>query len=132
MATIIIHHLGKHQKHKDMEINPEAKKLAGQITDYVNTFSREANSQFAQALSEKLANEHRTLQQSTLRLFLETIEMMAGDDYRTDPRNEASKTTARRLMTGFAKVVAQEQGMSEEEVVKNWDVYKPSKWLGFV
>lgn len=128
MATTTIHHPGKIKKLKDMEINPEAKKLAGQITDYVNTFSRDANSRFAQAL----ANEHRTLQQSTLRLFLETIEMMVGDEYRTDPRNEASKDTAKRLMTGFAKVIAQEQGMSEEEVKKNWEFYKPSKWLGHI
>lgn len=111
-----------------MEMDSKAKELAGQVTDYVNTFSRDANAQFA----HELASEHRTLQQSTLRLFLETIEMMAGDDYRTDGRNEASKATAKRLMTGFAKVIAQEQGVSEEEVVKNWEVYKPSKWLSFV
>jgi len=107
------------------ELNPKAKELAGKMTDYVNSYSREKNKEFAQALSV----EHRTLQQSTLRLMLETIEMMAGDEYRTDGRNEMSKTTARRLMSGFAKVIAKEQNISEDEVWKSWDVYKPSKWL---
>lgn len=120
------------QNESEWYTGEKAKTLAGQITDYVNTFSRETNSRFAQALAEKLANEHRTLQQSTLRLFLETIEMMASEEYRTDARNESSKQVAKRLMKGFAKVIAEEQNLTEEEVLKNWDVYKPSKWLGFI
>lgn len=110
------------------EINPKAKQLAEQVTDYVNTFNSDKNKEFAEALSR----EHRTLQQSTLRLMLETIEFMAGDDYRTDGRNEGSKATARRLMKGFAKQVAEEQNIPVEEVTKNWEIYKPSKWLGYI
>lgn len=109
-------------------VSESAKQLAGQVTDYVNSFSKEKNGQFAKALSR----EHRTLQQSTLRLMLETIEMMAEDDYRTDGRNEDSKRIAQRLLTGFAKEVALEQNIPVEQVIKNWNVYKPSKWLGYV
>lgn len=109
-------------------VSESAKQLAGQVTDYVNSYSSDKNSQFAKALS----CEHRTLQQSTLRLMLETIEMMASDEYRTDGRNESSKTTAQRLMRGFAKVVAEEQNVPLEDVLKNWDVYRPSRWLGHI
>lgn len=109
-------------------VSESAKQLAGQVTDYVNSYSGDKNKQFAKALS----CEHRTLQQSTMRLMLETIEMMAGDEYRTDGRNEGAKATAKRLMKGFAKVIAEEQNLTEEEVLKNWEVYKPSKWLGYI
>jgi hypothetical protein len=110
------------------EISPKARELAGQVTDYVNTFSNDRNRQFAQALFR----EHRTLQQSTLRMMLETIEAMAQDDYRTDGRNESSKQVAKRIMKGFAKVIAEEQNIPVEDVLKSWDVYKPSKWLGYI
>ena len=109
-------------------VSEKAKELAGKVTDYVNSFDREKNRQFAKALSR----EHRTLQQSTMRLMLETIEHMASDDYTTDPRNEQSKMVAKRLMTGFAKEVALSQNITVEEVTKNWDVYRPSQWLGTI
>ncbi len=109
-------------------VSEKAKELAGKVTDYVNSYDRDRNKQFAKALSR----EHRTLQQSTMRLMLETIEHIAQDDYQVDGRNEGSKTTAKRLMKGFAKVIAEEQGVTVEEVMKNWEVYKPSKWLGTI
>jgi len=112
-----------------MEKENKAQELAGKITDYVNSFSREGNQKFAEAFTQSLSREHRTLQQSTLRMFLETFEMMASDDYQTDGRNENSKQVAQRLMTGFAKEVALSQNISLEEVQKNWDVYRPSRWL---
>jgi hypothetical protein len=116
----------------EQQLNEKAKQLAGQVTDYVNTFSNDRNKQFAQALAHALSREHRTLQQSTLRLMLETIEMMAGEEYRVDGRNEGSKKVAQRLMTGFAKEVALEQNIPVEDVLKSWDVYRPSKWLGHI
>lgn len=109
-------------------LDEKAKELAGRVTDYVNSYSSDRNKKFALALS----TEHRTLQQSTLRMMLETIEMMATEDYRTDGRNEGSKTTAKRLMKGFVKVIAEEQNLTEEEILKNWEVYRPSKWLGHI
>lgn len=109
-------------------VSESAKQLAGQVTDYVNSYSNDKNKQFAKALSR----EHRTLQQSTLRMMLETIEMMAQDDYPTDGRNESSKQVAKRLMTGFAKEVALSQNIPVEDVLKSWDVYRPSKWLGHI
>jgi hypothetical protein len=116
------------QNESEWYAGEKAKELAGQVTDYVNSYSNDRNKQFAVAL----CSEHRTLQQSALRMMLETIELMASDDYRTDGRNEGSKTTAKRLMKGFAKVIAEEQNLTEEEVLKNWEIYKPSKWLGYI
>jgi hypothetical protein len=113
---------------KDMETNPKAKKLAGEITDYVNSYNLDLGKDLAEALSR----EHRTLQQSTVRTFLQVIEAFSEPEYRTDGRNEDAKKTAQKLMKGFVKVVAEEQNISEEQVLKNWDVYKPSKYLSFV
>ena len=112
----------------EWHVSEKAKELAGKVTDYVNSFDREKNKQFAKAMSR----EHRTLQQSTMRLMLETIEYMASDDYSTDPRNEQSKTVAQRLLIGFAKEVALEQNIPVEQVIGNWDAYRPSKWLGTI
>lgn len=108
--------------------NEKAKELAGQITDYVNRGGRDCGKELAQALSL----EHRTLQQSTMKTFLEFVEFAASDDYRTDGRNEETKRTAKRILKGFAKVIAEEQNISEEEVIRNWQHYSPSKWLPLI
>ena len=49
------------------------KEMAGEMTDFVNTFSTEPRTEFIQAM----ANEHRTLQQSFTRLCLDWIEHCA-------------------------------------------------------
>lgn len=110
------------------EINPKAKELAVQITDYVNSYSRGKGKDLSVALSL----EHRTLQQSTMKVFLEFIEFAATDDYRTDGRNEESKKVAKRLMKGYVSVIAEEQNISEQDVIKSWDIYKPSNWLPLI
>ena len=114
-------------------ITERAKKLAGQITDYVNVFDRDREKEFAKALFR----EHRTLQQNSIRMMLETIELAATDDFRTDDRNKASQKTAERLMRGFVKVLAEDlkaegQNVTERDIISNWDIYKPSKWLNFI
>ncbi len=84
------------------EINSKARELAGQITDYVNRGGRDCGKELAVALS----SEHRTLQQSTMKAFLEFIEFAASDDYRTDGRNEETKRMAQRLIDGFVHKIA--------------------------
>lgn len=108
--------------------NKKAKELAGQITDYVNAGGRDCGQQLAAALSL----EHRTLQQSTIKTFLEFIEFAATEHYRTDGRNEGAQKTAKRLMKGFVKVIAEEENLTEEQVLKNWNHYRPSKWLPLI
>jgi hypothetical protein len=71
--------------------------MAGEMTDFVNTFSNEPRKEFIQAMS----NEHRTLQQSFTRLCLEWIEHCASQDYRTDGRNESSHTTCKAMVEAY-------------------------------
>ena len=111
-----------------MDTNQAAKELAIQITDFVNRGGRNCGSELAQCLS----NEHRTLQQQTMKVFLEFIEFATTDEFRTDGRNEASKEIAKKLVKGFIKVIAEERNLPEEEIIKNWDVYRPSKWLPLI
>jgi hypothetical protein len=74
-----------------------AKEMAGEMTDFVNTFSNEPTKEFVQAM----ANEHRTLQQSFTRLCLEWIEHCASQDYRTDGRNESSHATCKAIVEAY-------------------------------
>jgi hypothetical protein len=67
-----------------------------------------------------------------MKVFLEFVEFASGDDFRTDGRNEATKQVAKRLMKGYIKVLAEEQNIPQEDIIKNWDVYKPSKWLPLI
>ena len=73
------------------------KEMAGEMTDFVNTFSKEPTKEFVQAM----ANEHRTLQQSFTRLCLEWIEHCASQDYRTDGRNESSHATCKAIVESY-------------------------------
>lgn len=45
-----------------------------------------------------LSMQHRTIQQSVTRLFMKWMEFMASPDYKTDPRNIASKNLAEELV----------------------------------
>lgn len=110
------------------ELNPKAQELAGQITDFVNRGGRKCG----QDLALSLSLEHRTLQQGTMKAFLEFIEHAAGDDYRTDGRNEATKQVARTLIRGFVKELSKERNIPEDDIYKNWDIYKPSNWLPLI
>lgn len=94
--------------------------LAEAITDYVNSFSPKSD-EFIKALF----NQHRTLQQSTIRLFLEVIEAAAKEDYRTDGRNEGSKAVAKDVIEGFRMLKEQKENLK-------FDGMLPSKFLGFI
>jgi hypothetical protein len=111
-----------------MELNQKAKDLATEITDYVNRGGRDCGKELAVALSR----EHRTLQQSTMKMFLEFIELAASDEYMTDGRNEDTKKMSKRLIQGFVQTIAKERDLPESEILKNWDVYKPSRWLPLI
>ena len=111
-----------------MEQNEKAKELASQITDYVNRGGRQCGQELAMSLSL----EHRTLQQGTMKIFLQFIELAAGDDYSTDGRNEATKDVAKKLVRGFVKELSKERNLSEDEIYQNWEVYKPSNWLPLI
>ena len=102
------------------------------IGNYVNY--RKSSKAFADAFKR----EHRTLQQSAFKMFLELIEEMATDNYHTDGRNEDSKKMAKTILEGFKLAKKQEylaEGVSEERA----EVYvttnggdKPSRYLPII
>ena len=97
---------------------------AKKISNMVNYSGGHGTDGFIQEMS----NDHRTLQQSFTRLCLQWLEYIASTD-RVDGRNESSKKIAKQLHEGFAEVIAKKNNISKEEVLENWDVYKPSMWL---
>lgn len=107
----------------------DAKELMDSLGSYVNY--RRSSKAFAEAFKR----EHRTLQQSAFKMFLELMEEMATDNYHTDGRNEDSKKMAQTLLKGFQLAKKQEyieQGVSEqraEEYVTLGDGAKPSRYL---
>ena len=110
----------------------DAKEVVGALGNYVNY--RRSSKGFAEAFKR----EHRTLQQSAFKMFLELMEEMATENYHTDGRNEDSKKMAQTLLNGFKLAKKQEyieQGVSEqraEEYVTLGDGAKPSRYLSHV
>lgn len=103
-----------------------AAKEVSQIVNYSGGHGQEA-------FLDEMSRDHRTSQQSFTRMCLQWLEQVAerkGPQF-TDLRNEYSQKIAEQLMQGFVKVIAAQQNVSEEEILKNWDVYKPSKWLPY-
>lgn len=116
-----------------IEIKPETKVIVSKLTDFVNSSSRLKNDEFIMSLER----EHRTLQQSSARLFLQFLEHAATIDYKVDDRNKSTQKISKILMKGFAIAMAEElqkqgQNVTPEMIEKNWDVYKPSAWLGYI
>ena len=110
----------------------DAKEVVDTLGNYVNY--RRSSKAFAEAFKR----EHRTLQQSAFKMFLELMEEMATENYNTDGRNEDSKKMAQTLLKGFQLAKKQEyieQGVSEqraEEYVTLGDGGKPSRYIPFI
>lgn len=79
-----------------------AKSFVSDMADYVN------HNRSSEAFINAFFAEHRTLQQSMFSMMLRLIEAMADDDYKTDARNEDSKTIAKKLLIGFKEVKRQD------------------------
>jgi len=112
------------------EQKEKGEELATEMARLVNYSSGDGSKAFI----DKMSREHRTLQQSFTRMCLEWLEQVAekeGPQF-VDPRNADSQKTATRIMKGFVRIIAEEQNISENEVIKNWEIYKPSKWLRFI
>ncbi len=80
---------------------------------------------------EQMSKEHRTTQQSFTRMCLMWLEQVAerkGPQF-VDDRNKDSQRIAELLMNEYVRFIANSRRISEEEVLKNWDVWKPSKAL---
>ena len=71
-------------------------KVVEEITSFVNTMSLDS-----EGFIEAMSREHRTLQQSFTKLCLKWIENCASDNYRYDPRNEASHEVCKKIVESF-------------------------------
>jgi hypothetical protein len=72
----------------------DIKRLAGEMTDMLNSFSTESSTQFL----DMMTREHRTLQQSFTKLCMMWLEHCASDEYRYDDRNKASHEVSKRMV----------------------------------
>jgi hypothetical protein len=110
-----------------------AKELANELTNFVNNTNYKEHDDFV----KELTCQHKTLQQSSLRLMLKVIEKMATKEYRTDARNEQSHIVAANLIEGFKLVGEKElrdKGVGEIGIKRTIDgeFYKPSNFLGSI
>ncbi|MCK5346885.1 MAG: hypothetical protein KAR20_25930 [Candidatus Heimdallarchaeota archaeon] len=80
----------------EREKKERAEKLVREIAAHVNTMSFKPN-YFIEAMSR----EHRTLQQSFVKLCMQWLEYVASDEYRYDGRNEASHDICKELLKRF-------------------------------
>lgn len=69
----------------------EAVKLAEEVLMFVNAFGCDE-----EAFAETICRGHKTLQQSTMRLFMATIRKMA--EVNPDSRNEAAVRLAKEIV----------------------------------
>lgn len=68
----------------------QAKSLANEILDFVNSFGCDETT-----FAETICTAHRTLQQSTMHLFMTVICRMAENTI--DPRNEEAVRLAKKI-----------------------------------
>jgi len=101
-----------------MEITEKTSNAVTEITNYVNSTSRHED------FNLSMQSQHRTLQQSFTKLCLAWVEHVASDNYRTDPRNEASKEICQRIMLLWKADIAK-----EEKNLHIIDLSVPSKFL---
>ena len=78
------------------------------IKDFENLVNGSADSE---AMHDQFKRAHRTLQQSMFREILKLICMIARMDDRRDidGRNEQSKEVAKKLLAGYAEIIAKEE-----------------------
>jgi hypothetical protein len=97
-----------------------AQELMNDITDFVNVYGFDK-----EGFKDAFRRQHRTLQQSTIRMFLEVIEMVGKEDYPTDPRNEDAKKVCGDLVKSF-------RVLKENETGYKHDSFFPSQFLGHI
>ena len=94
-----------------MSDRPDAKEVFKTLSDFVNNYNSDK-----EGFIKEFKKEHRTLQQSLGRLFLECLEECAEEDYDYDLRNESLHEVSKKMINSFRE----ENG------------YKPSKGLPLI
>lgn len=109
------------------------KELANELTNFVNGYNPEREDEFIQAF----CNEHRTLQQSSMRLLLKLVAKVGSDEYRTDLRNKQSNFVCKQILDGFKGEVQKHwvsEGTSPEkaEEYTSGEFGLPHRYLGTI
>lgn len=95
------------QERRDYKAERE-EKSRNLIKDFEDLVNGSADSE---AMHDQFKRAHRTLQQSMFREILKLICMIARMDDRrdVDGRNEHSKEIAKKLLAGYAEIIAKEE-----------------------
>lgn len=72
------------------------KEMADAMTDFLNTYNSPTED-FMQCMK----SQHRTLQQRFTEVCIGWLLECAKEDFRTDPRNEASKIVSKKIKEAF-------------------------------
>lgn len=89
------------------------KELAEEFSNFVNNYNCNKK-EFVDAFFR----QHRTLQQSMFGLMFKVIEKAASGDIGTDPRNQSSIDTCKKVVDGFKKEFA------SHLIAEGWDEEK--------
>lgn len=109
------------------------KELANELTHFVNGWNETKEEEFI----ESFCREHRTLQQSGVRLLLRLLAKVGSEEYGTDARNEQAHNVAKKMLKGFKKEMETEyisQGTSPERVKEylSGEYSLPHRYLGTI
>lgn len=102
-----------------MEQNEKIEKLLEDFSDVVNNFNFDQ-----EKFNQEFCRKHRTLQQSMFRAMLGLIGHMSTEEYRTDGRNEQSKTRAKMILEGLAGQIVKKEIECGDVEEKNFEEYK--------
>jgi hypothetical protein len=100
------------------EINEKWNKLLNDFSDLVNNFDYKSQSA---GFIKAFARQHRTLQQSMMRVMFANIEHCASPEYRTDGRNEQTQHTCKVMVDAY-----------KEKMRSIYEGAKPSQNLGTI
>jgi len=118
---------------EEMTLSPSALEIFKVLDDKMNGLSFRDMEKLAKAIANGHINGamHRTIQQSTIRFFMATIEEMAKlDENRTDARNASSRLISMQMVEGFKKVRSEYDSEIHGRPIN--DACNPSQYLPYV
>jgi len=82
------------------ERNEKWDKVLNDFSDLVNNFNYKDQ---AEGFIQSFGKQHRTLQQSMMRVMFANIEYCASPEYRTDARNQATQNACNIMVDAYKK-----------------------------
>ncbi|OQA46920.1 MAG: hypothetical protein BWY47_01539 [Bacteroidetes bacterium ADurb.Bin302] len=115
---------------EERTLSPKATELIQSLNDFVNSGGSHRELQkIAKSLAQR--PQHRTLQQSIVKLFIMSLEEMANlPENATDARNKESRLIATQMIEGFKKVRSEFDSELHGRPIN--DAALPSQYIPFV